>query len=102
MARRELAHRRLCITETLCWRNNFYDVSVGFFDDGTPAEIFVRGCKAGSEYEALARDWSVSVSIALQHGTPLETIAHAMLREPNGAPASLFGAIVQYLGQFQS
>jgi hypothetical protein len=100
MLRRELPTRRLCITETLRWRDNLYDVSVGFFDDGTPAEVFVRGSKAGSEIETTARDWAVTLSIALQHGTPLARLDHATLREANGEPASLIGAIVGYLGQF--
>jgi hypothetical protein len=37
------------------------------------------------------------LSIALQHGTSLETIRHAVTRNSAGGPASILGAIVDAL-----
>jgi hypothetical protein len=39
----------------------------------------------------------VVLSLALQHGTPIETIRHAVTRSGSGAAASILGAIVDVL-----
>lgn len=57
-------------------------------DDPLPSEIFLEGGKAGSSLQALCRDVAVIVSIALQHGTPLELMRQAITRldrEADGA-----------------
>jgi len=98
--RRVLPQRRHCETETIRWADKLWEFSVGFFPDGSPAEIFVNGAKVGSEREALARDACVAVSIALQHGTPVDVLARAMLAESDGEPSSIIGAIVKHLKNF--
>ena len=40
---------------------------------------------------------AVLLSIALQHGVPLETIKHALTREGNGTPSTIIGAVVDRL-----
>lgn len=100
MPRRVLPHRRHCETETIRWDGKSWTFSVGFYDDNAPAEIFVTGAKAGSDVEAVARDACVAVSIALQHGTPVDVLARAMLAESNGEPSSIIGAIVKHLKNF--
>ena len=60
-------------------------------------EVFISGSKAGSTTEAVARDGAVLLSIALQHGVPLETIKHALTREGNGTPSTIIGAVVDRL-----
>jgi hypothetical protein len=54
-----------------------YTGGIGRFDDGTIAEIFINGSKAGSTAEAIAQDAAIVASLALQHGCPLDTIKHA-------------------------
>jgi hypothetical protein len=39
----------------------------------------------------------VVLSLALQRGTPIETIRHAVTRNASGDPASILGAIVDAL-----
>jgi hypothetical protein len=72
-------------------------VTVGFFDDGTPGEVFIDGCKTGTDIESIARDAGVLLSLALQHGVPPETIRHAVTRGASEEPASILGAIVDAL-----
>ena len=69
-------------------------VTVGFFEDGTPGEVFIDGCKTGNDIELIARDAGVLLSLALQHGVPPETISHAITRGASEEPASILGAVV--------
>jgi len=57
-----------------------YTGGIGRFDDGRIAEIFINGAKVGSAAEANAQDSAIVASLALQHGCPLETIHHALVR----------------------
>ena len=62
-----------------------------------PAEVFISGAKAGSEVDAVARDGAILLSLCMQHGVPLETIKHAMTREPDGSASTIVGAVVDRL-----
>ncbi len=44
----------------------------GFYEDGHVAEIFLRMAKAGSTLNGLLESFAIAVSVALQHGAPLE------------------------------
>jgi hypothetical protein len=57
-----------------------YIGGIGRFDDGRIAEILINGAKVGSTAEANAQDAAIVASLALQHGCPLETIRHALIR----------------------
>jgi hypothetical protein len=71
-----------------------FDGQVSYLDNGAPCEIFVDGGKPGTAVQAVARDSSVAVSLALQHGTPLETLRAAMTRDESGAAAGPIGAFL--------
>ena len=61
--------------------------SVGLFEDGSPAEIFIRLAKHGSELNALMDAISIQTSIGLQYGVPLKTYVEKFSgtkSEPNG------------------
>jgi hypothetical protein len=77
--------------------NQPFTVTVGFYADGTPGEIFVDAGKTGQDIQCTARDAAVVLSLALQHGTPIEAIQRAVTRSDSGAAASLLGAIVDRL-----
>jgi hypothetical protein len=62
----------------------------------TPSK-FSSATKAGSNYDAIARDAGVLLSIALQSGADLGTERRALKRESDGSAASLLGAIVDEL-----
>ena len=60
---------------------------VGFFEDGTPGEIFIKMAKEGSTISGLMDTIGVLTSMALQYGVPLEVLvskfSHARF-EPSG------------------
>lgn len=72
-------------------------VTVGFYDDGRPGEVFIDGAKSGSDMAATTRDGAILLSLALQHGVPLETIRHAVSRNPDGKASSIVGVVVDKL-----
>jgi hypothetical protein len=61
--------------------------TLGFYDDGRPGELWLRGPKMGSLESGLADGLAISVSIGLQHGVPIEAYLNqfrAMHFEPTG------------------
>lgn len=64
---------------------------------GPVMEVFLQGGKAGSAVEAVARDSAVAVSIALQHGAPLQVLQHSMTRLDSGAAAGPMGAALDVI-----
>lgn len=98
-ARQTLPARRGCETFELTHKDNAYTVSIGFALDGRIAEVFITGTKAGSDQEAVARDGAVVLSIALQYGVPLATLASAITRSASGEPSSIVGAVIDKLSQ---
>jgi hypothetical protein len=77
--------------------NRSHTVTVGFYDDGSLGEVFINGGKSGEVVEAIARDGSVLLSLALQYGVSLDTIKHAITRDAQNTPASIVGAVVDQL-----
>ncbi len=49
-------------------------IHVGFFEDGTPGEIFIKMAKEGSTISGLMDTVGVLTSMALQFGVPLEVL----------------------------
>jgi len=95
--RRILPQRRRAETFTVIHWNQFFTVTAGYFDDGTPGEVFVDALKTGGDVDAIARDAAVMISLALQHGATVEAIRHAVTRNGSGEPASIVGAVVEAL-----
>lgn len=98
-ARRELPQRRYAETFEINFGgiDQNYEVTVGYYKDGTLGEVFINFGKSGMQAEAIARDGAVLLSMALQHGVPLATIRNAMTRDAQGAPQSIVGAVVDRL-----
>jgi len=57
-----------------------FHTTIGRYDDGRLAEIFITNHKAGSMAGILASDSAVLCSIALQHGVPVDVIRKALMR----------------------
>ena len=68
--RRVLPQRRAAETFDLRFWNQPFTVTVGFYADGTPGEVFIDGGKTGQDIQSTARDAAVVLSLALQHGVP--------------------------------
>jgi hypothetical protein len=77
--------------------NRNHAVTVGYYDDGRLGEVFITGGKSGEAVEAVARDGAVLLSLALQYGVPLETVAGAITRDSQNQPSSIIGAVVDRL-----
>ena len=85
--RERLPDRRPNQTRVIRWAGSDdqpteFSVTVGYFLDGRPGEVFANGPKVGSAMQALLEDSCVAVSIALQHGVTPEALAHSMGRTP--------------------
>lgn len=97
-ARRRLPNRRQCDTFEIEFRGRPFSISVGhFIDDDRPAEVFIHAHKVASDASDDARDIAVLLSIAIQHGVPLETMRDAVCRFDDGSPAGLAGAVLDWL-----
>jgi len=97
MTRERLPNRRRCETRQFEHAGHRFTVSLGFYRDGRPAEIFLSNGKAGSGLEAVARDAAIVVSLALQSGVHLETIRSALTKDHDGSPATLLGSALDAL-----
>ena len=95
--RTKLADRRA--TETIDVRHGGqrFHVSVGRFHDGSISELFISGPKSGSDLAAVIHDAAVALSIACQYGVPIEKIRHAVVRNADGSPSSIIGAVLERL-----
>lgn len=99
MTRDVLPERRAVETFDLWHDSMSFTVSIGFYDDGRPGEVFVTGTKAGSGVEAVSRDGAILISLALQHGVPVDVIRHAVTRTAGDEPSSIIGAVVDRLAR---
>jgi hypothetical protein len=97
--RRELPQRRRSENFEMSFDgfSKRYYITVGYYDDDTIGEVFIDHPVSGMQSQAIARDGAVLVSMALQHGVPLQTIQHAVTRNSNNEPTSIVGAVVDRL-----
>ena len=83
-------------------------VTIGWYGDGKPCEIFCCVSKVGSDLRTAFEAWAMTASKGLQHGLPVEGLAKAIrfirddyageIVEPwMGAATSLWDAIAQLL-----
>jgi hypothetical protein len=107
MTRLVLPQRRPTFTLDMCDEAGRPDLTVAYsiFEppDAPPpysvAEVFLTSRKIGSSFEAIARDAAILMSLALQHGCPLDTIRHALTRNADGTAQSLMGRVVDRISE---
>jgi len=73
-SRRRLPDDRRAITHHFSIAGHEGYLTVGVYDDGSPGEIFVRMAKQGSTISGLMDSFATVVSLALQHGVPLDVL----------------------------
>ena len=95
--RRTLPQRRSAETFDMRFWNQLFSVTIGFYPDGTPGEVFIDGAKTGQDIQSTARDAAVLLSLALQHGVSPDSIRHAVTRGASEEPASILGAVIDSL-----
>ena len=74
MTGERLADRRASESFSFRWNGMAFAATISRYSDGRLAEIFLTNGKVGSDTDAAARDSAVMCSLALQFGTPVETI----------------------------
>ena len=94
MTRTRLPDRRFAETVALEHGGTRFMVTIGFYPDGRPGEVFTHGTRSGSSLDALLADACVVVSCLIQHGVEPREIASSMGRLGNAEPASVIGAVV--------
>jgi hypothetical protein len=96
-ARQVLPNRRPCASFDIEIAGLRYKATVGYFDNGRPAELFISNHKAGNASDVAARDGGILVSFCLQHGCPVETIARALSRNSDGSASGVIDAVLDKL-----
>lgn len=94
MTRFRLPDRRAAETIALEHGGARFMVTIGFYPDGRPGEVFIHGARSGSSMDALLADACVVVSCLIQYGAVPNDLAASMGRFGNAAPASVIGAVV--------
>ena len=79
-----------------------YTAGLGYFDDGTLAEVFLNVAKNGTSLDAQARDASILASLALQYGAPVSVVRHALTRNGDGSASGAIGRLLDMLAERQS
>jgi hypothetical protein len=94
MTRTRLPARRAAETIQLEHDGTRFMVTIGFYPDGRPGEVFTHGARSGSSLDVLLADACVVVSCLIQHGVKPRDITGSMGRLGNAEPASVIGAVV--------
>ena len=72
--RRKLPQTRRSLTHKFEFAGHEGYLTVGFYDDGKPGELFLTMSKVGSTINGLVDAWASSVSVNLQYGVPIEVL----------------------------
>lgn len=105
--RLRLSDERPAITHKFTINTHEGYLTVGFYPDGRPGELFVRMAKEGSTLGGLMDAWATMMSIALQYGVPLEVMT-TKLKGTRYEPAGFTGdpdvrtasSITDYIAQW--
>ena len=85
--RRKLSDERKSITHKFAIGGHEGYIIVGMYRDGMPGEIFIKMAKEGSTLSGFMDGLALAISIGLQYGVPLKTIADKLTNtrfEPSG------------------
>lgn len=85
--RRRLPDERHSLTHHFSVGGQEGYVTVGFYEDGAPGEMFIRMAKEGSTVSGLMDSFATAVSLALQYGVPLQVLCNKFSHtrfEPSG------------------
>jgi ribonucleoside-diphosphate reductase alpha chain len=105
--RHRLQDERSAITHHFAFGGHEGYLTVGFYPNGQPGEIFIRMAKAGSTIAGLMECFGTVVSVSLQHGVPLKVLCDKLSHtrfEPCGwtgnAEIGYAKSIMDYLFRF--
>ena len=75
--RQRLPHRRAGLRITLGQGTNSLTLCTGEYPDGRLGEVFLDHQKEGTFGRDMQKAFAMALSLALQHGVPLQTLAHS-------------------------
>ncbi len=78
MPRTKPDQRRYSITTDVDFEGHTWTMTVGFYDDGSPCEVFAAGSKVGTLMDTAFSDACVLISLLLQHGISLAEIKKSL------------------------
>jgi ribonucleoside-diphosphate reductase alpha chain len=89
--RRALPDERSSITHKFKIEGHTGYITVGLYEDGSPAEVFISMAKQGSTIYGLMESFGRAISYALQYGVPLSDLVRNfshMRFEPSGSTSN--------------
>src|SRR3546814_20228861 len=89
-----LSDRRRADTRAFEHDGMRFTVTIAFYADGRPGEVFAHGARAGSMMNGILDDACVALSLLLQHGVEPDRLAARMGSKGDDRPASIIGAVV--------
>ena len=98
-SRKRLRNRRASTTFDIEVAGLHYRATISRFPDGGLAEVFVSNHKAGNASDVAARDAGILVSLCLQYGCSVETIARALSRNTDGSASGVIGAVLDKIAE---
>jgi hypothetical protein len=101
MTRQRLPNRRLAETFELEVAGLRYTCTVGRFNDGRLAEVFLNNHKSNSAADTSARDAAIVFSIAVQCGANPEVIRQALSRNSQGRASGPLGTALDLIAAEQ-
>ncbi len=76
--RRRLPDERQAITHHFRILDHDGYITVGMYEDGSPGEVFMKMAKQGSTVSGLMDSLAICMSLSLQYGVPLSTLANKL------------------------
>ncbi len=102
--RRRMPDEREAITHHFSIADHDGYITVGKYEDGSPGEVFMKMAKQGSTVSGLMDSLAICMSLALQHGVPLQVMVDKLSHmrfEPSGFTGNpeipMAKSIVDYL-----
>ena len=96
--RKPLPSRRQSTTYRLLTPGGLkFHVTVGFYDDGKPGEVFGDVGKTPQAVQQIISDACILISIALQHGVTGGELGKSLAHYDDGKPYTVIGEICDIL-----
>lgn len=91
--RLRLPSRRASSNYVIEFSGQQFAITVGFYPDGKPGEVFANAGKTPQAVQQIIADTCILISIALQHGVPAEDLGKSLAYFDDGKPYTVIGAI---------
>jgi len=105
--REKLPYERDSVTHKFSISGHEGYITVGKYEDGRPAEVFIKMAKEGSTLSGVMDGLALTISIGLQYGVPLKVFVDKLLNtrfEPSGITANpnirFVSSVLDYLARW--